>query len=79
MEQSVGLTIDLLIRLKDDGFQTLILRHKAGFYVPSKQGIEDLSDAISVIPLAEDQLIPISDAIQFFYELDLAESKIKLE
>lgn len=79
MKQLVDLTLELLIRLKDEGFRALISRHKEDFYVPSKQGIEELSDQISITPLAEDQLIPISDAMQFFYELDLAESKIKLE
>lgn len=65
-----------LIRLKQDGYKYLFKKNGCYAYYPSKKSLEEIIENTSITPLAEDELISLDDAIEFFNEEDLRYGRI---
>ena len=65
-----------LINLKADGYTCLFKKKDSYAYYPSKKSLEEIIENVSITPLAEDELITLDDAIEFFNEEDLRYGRI---
>jgi len=67
---------DELIKLRKDGYTCLYRKKNSYAYHPSKKSLEEIIEDVSTTPLAEDDLITLDDAIEFFNEEDLRYGRI---
>ncbi|WP_312905874.1 MULTISPECIES: hypothetical protein [Sphingobacterium] len=70
------MVLEELINLKKDGYTCLFKKKGSYAYFPSKKSLEKIIENISITPLAEDELITLDDAIEFFNEEDLRYGRI---
>ncbi|GEM63937.1 hypothetical protein SF1_19190 [Sphingobacterium faecium NBRC 15299] len=73
---NLKITLKLLEFFQEKGYQAILLRHGQDTYIPVFEDLYELTEKISMIPLQEDQVISISDAIDLFDELELADKEI---
>ncbi|GEM_PF-982626 len=73
---NVKITLKLLAFLQEQGYKSILLRFGQDTYVPIFEEMDELMENISMVPLQEDQVISIPDAIAFFVELELSEKEI---
>lgn len=71
MAQPLKITIELLKYIQAEGYQSLLLKFGKQNYIPRKEGADELMGNSSTVPLKEDEILSVSDAINFFHELEL--------
>lgn len=73
---NLKITLKLLVFLQLHGYKALLLRYGQDTYIPVSEELDELMENISTIPLQEDEAISISDAINLFEELELADKEV---
>lgn len=76
MAQALLIQIDFLKYLQAEGYHSLLLKFGEQIYIPMKSDADDLMAKISIVPFREDEVLSVSDAIDFFYELGLEDQYI---
>jgi len=70
------MVLEDLINLKKDGYTCLFKKKGSYAYFPSKKSLGEIIENVSITPLAEDELITLDDAIEFFNQEDLRYGRI---
>lgn len=71
MNREFNITREILSYLEKEKYQTLVRTFDSNTFVPYKVDAVIMVDYISTVPLKEDEMITIRDAIEFFDDLGL--------